>query len=149
MNYLNVAAGGPAPDGKRRLDQWRRPDAAGVAAQLARTPSGRGQPAAEGGHLVAMPVYEPGFTPLAIFDGSFRSSLQRIMRSKRKLSATATAYQVVVGGVSDKVAQFDLGQGVGDLHPLDFSCFYFNLQRDVSRRLAAFVCRRDGPRAAL
>ena len=101
-------------------------------------------------HLgVAMPVYEPGFTPLAIFDGSFRSSLQRIMRSKRKLSATATAYQVVVGGVSDKVAQFDLGQGVGDLHPLDFSCFYFNLQRDVSRRLAAFVCRRDGPRAAL
>jgi len=151
-NYLNVATGGPGcptPNGG-----WIN----GTGPTLQVSPLvwrahhlGPEPPAATEEHLgVALPVYEPGFTPLAIFDGSFRSSLQRIMRSKRKLSATATAYQVVVGGLGDKVAQYDLGQGVGDLHPLDFSCFYYNLQRDVARRLAAYyACRRDGPRAAL
>lgn len=151
-NYLNVATGGPGcPTANGGWVNGTGPTLQVSPLHWRAHHLGSEQPPVEEEeHLgVALPVYEPGFTPLAIFDGSFRSSLQRVMRSRRKLSATATAYQVVVAGVSEKVANCDLGQGVGDLHPLDFSCFYYNLQRDVSRRLAAYVRRRDGPRAAL
>ena len=99
-------------------------------------------------HLgLATPVYEPGYVPLAVYDGSFRSRLLRIRKSTRRaLTATTTPFEVVVGGLSPAVAAMDLGLGVGDLHPLDYSCFFFNLKENVADRLAAFLRR---PRAAL
>lgn len=94
-----------------------------------------------GGHLgVGLPTYEPGFAPSAVFEGSFSSKLTGIKRARRALTAEPTAREVVVGGaLSPKLAASDLGQGVGDLHTLDLSLFFFNLRRNVEARVRAFA----------
>ena len=72
-----------------------------------------------------------------VFDGSFRSKLVGIKRTSKPLTADPTQYEVVVGGT--KLAQMDLGQGVGDLHNLDYTCFFYNMRENVQCRLRAFL----------
>ena len=99
-------------------------------------------------HLgVGLPVYEPGFAPLAVFDGSFASKLAKIKRAPRQLTAETTEFEVVVGGkLNPKLFTADLGQGVGDLHTMDCTLFLYNHRENVERRLRAFLER---PRARL
>ena len=93
---------------------------------------------------IAVPVYEPGFLPMQLFsgDGILESKLQRIVCKKRiTLTATTTPHEVVVGGLSPKLAEMDMGQGPGDLHVLDYTLFFYNVRKNVAERVAAFVGR--------
>ena len=93
---------------------------------------------------IAVPVYEPGFLPMQLFsgDGILESKLQRIVCKKRiTLTATTTPHEVVVGGLSPKLAELDMGQGPGDLHVLDYTLFFYNVRKNVAERVAAFVGR--------
>ena len=92
--------------------------------------------------LSKLPVYEPGFLPMQLFagDGILESKLQRIVCKKRiTLTATTTPHEVVVGGLSPKLAELDMGQGPGDLHVLDYTLFFYNVRKNVAERVAAFV----------
>ena len=42
------------------------------------------------------------------------------------------------------MALANLGQGEGDLHALDFSLFYWNLQRNIELRLATHQIFQEG-----
>ena len=91
-----------------------------------------------------MPVYEPGFLPMQLFagDGILESKLQRIVCKKRiTLTATTTPHEVVVGGLSPKLAELDMGQGPGDLHVLDYTLFFYNVRKNIAERVDAFVGR--------
>jgi hypothetical protein len=48
---------------------------------------------------------------------------------------------VVVGGLSPKLAELDMGQGPGDLHVLDYTLFFYNVRANVAERVNAFLGR--------
>lgn len=52
--------------------------------------------------------------------------------------------QVVVHNLTTGLSKRNNGTGVGDLHLLDFSIFYWNLRENVSARLEAFLSGQSG-----
>ena len=90
---------------------------------------------------MAVPVFKPAFAPDEIFDVDkpFSSKLVRIIKHPRRvLTATTTSTQTLVSGLDPKLSSVDMGFGVGDLHALDWSLFYFNLRENASERLRAY-----------
>lgn len=88
-----------------------------------------------------VPIYEPPYHPDTVFDytAPFPARLAKLRRHPaRKLTATTTDYEVVVGGLPQKLADADLGQGQHDLHVLDYTCFWYNIRENVAQRLASY-----------
>ena len=67
---------------------------------------------------------------------------KRARRARLPYTATLTDHEVVVGNLAPSLAGADLGQGVGDLHVMDYGLFYFNLQANVELRVNAFIAAR-------
>lgn len=82
--------------------------------------------------------------PRQIFEpAAFASRLVRLVKHPRRvLTATTTPTEVTVGGLGPAFAAADIGFGAGDLHPLDYSLFLYNLRENAGERLAAFEARR-------
>jgi len=115
-------------------------------------------------HLgVALPSFAPPISAAAMMeDVPFNSSLvalhakrfdagvgrataakpKRARRARLPYTATLTDHEVVVGNLPPSLAGIDLGQGVGDLHAMDYGLFYLNLQANVELRVDAFLAAR-------
>ena len=93
-----------------------------------------------------MPFYEPSFEPLAPFDHAapFEARLAKLRRNPRRvLTARTTPFELVVGGLPQALDATDMGQGLHDLHPLDYSAWWFNLRANVRERLQAYAIRHN------
>ena len=104
------------------------------------------EPTGSGQHLGAVtPIYEPPFEPKRVFEHAspFASRLRRLRPVRRPLTALTTDREVVVGGLPPKLARSDLGQGAGDLHPLDYTLWWFNLRANAAQRLAGYRAARE------
>ena len=99
-----------------------------------------------------MPFYEPSFEPLAPFDHAapFEARLAKLRRNPRRvLTARTTPFELVVGGLPQALDATDMGQGLHDLHPLDYSAWWFNLRANVRERLQAYAIRQPSFRRSL